>query len=90
MSIGVLTVDDRDLMRETVRSFLESLPGVEVVGEAENGREECWSQRAMNSLFLKQASNEDTATCWSQGISRTVLSGQWQQDFPSAASKLPE
>jgi len=25
-------------MRETLRSFLESLPGVEVVGEAENGR----------------------------------------------------
>ena len=25
-------------MRETVRSFLESLPGLEVVGEAENGR----------------------------------------------------
>jgi DNA-binding NarL/FixJ family response regulator len=25
-------------MRETVRSFLESLPGLEVVGEAENAR----------------------------------------------------
>ena len=25
-------------MRETVRSFLESVPGIEVVGEAENGR----------------------------------------------------
>ena len=38
MSIRVLIVDDHDLMRETLRSFLESLPGVEVVGEAENGR----------------------------------------------------
>ena len=38
MSIRVLIVDDHDLMRETVRSFLESLPGVEVVGEAKNGR----------------------------------------------------
>ncbi|HVO83731.1 MAG TPA: response regulator transcription factor [Syntrophobacteria bacterium] len=38
MSIRVLIVDDHSLMRETLRSFLESLPGVEVVGEAENGR----------------------------------------------------
>ncbi len=38
MTTRVLIVDDHDLMRETLRSFLESLPGVEVVGEAENGR----------------------------------------------------
>jgi DNA-binding NarL/FixJ family response regulator len=38
LSIRVLLVDDHDLIRETVRSFLESLPGLEVVGEAENGR----------------------------------------------------
>ena len=38
MSIRVLIVDDHDLMRETVRSFLKSLPGIQVVGEAENGR----------------------------------------------------
>jgi len=38
LSIRVLIVDDHSLMRETLRSFLESLPGVEVVGEAENGR----------------------------------------------------
>ena len=38
MNIRVLIVDDHNVMRETLRSFLESLPGVEVVGEAENGR----------------------------------------------------
>jgi DNA-binding NarL/FixJ family response regulator len=38
LSIRVLIVDDHDLIRETVRSFLESVPGVEVVGEAKNGR----------------------------------------------------
>ena len=38
MNIRVLIVDDHKVMRETLRSFLESLPGVEVVGEAENGR----------------------------------------------------
>ena len=38
MSIRVIIVDDHDLMRETVRSIVESLPGVEVVGEAKNGR----------------------------------------------------
>ena len=37
MAIRVLIVDDHALMRETLRSFLESLPGLEVVGEAENG-----------------------------------------------------
>ena len=37
MAIRVLIVDDHNLMREALRSFLESLPGVEVVGEAENG-----------------------------------------------------
>jgi len=38
VNIRVLIVDDHKVMRETLRSFLESLPGVEVVGEAENGR----------------------------------------------------
>ena len=38
MSIRVLIVDDHDLMRETVRSLVGSLPGIEVAGEAENGR----------------------------------------------------
>jgi DNA-binding NarL/FixJ family response regulator len=38
VTIRVLIVDDHEVIRETLRSFLESLPGVEVVGEAENGR----------------------------------------------------
>jgi two-component system invasion response regulator UvrY len=38
LNIPVLIVDDHDLMRDTLRSFLERLPGFEVVGEAENGR----------------------------------------------------
>jgi DNA-binding NarL/FixJ family response regulator len=38
VTIRVLIVDDQALMRETLRSFLEGLPGVEVIGEAENGR----------------------------------------------------
>jgi len=38
LTTRVLIVDDHDLMRETLRSLLERLPGVEVVGEAENGR----------------------------------------------------
>jgi DNA-binding NarL/FixJ family response regulator len=38
LNIRLLIVDDHSLMRETLRSFLERLPGVEVVGEAENGR----------------------------------------------------
>ena len=38
MNIRVLIVDDHDAMRQALRSFLEGLLGVEVVGEAENGR----------------------------------------------------
>lgn len=38
MSIGVLIVDDHKMMREALRSLVESAPGIEVVGEAEDGR----------------------------------------------------
>jgi DNA-binding NarL/FixJ family response regulator len=38
LSISVLIVDDHKMMREAVRSLIESTPGIEVVGEAENGR----------------------------------------------------
>ena len=38
MSIGVLIVDDHRMMRETLRSLIESAPGIKVVEEAENGR----------------------------------------------------
>jgi len=37
--IRVLLVDDHTLVRTGVRMILEQLPGVEVVGEASNGRE---------------------------------------------------
>jgi DNA-binding NarL/FixJ family response regulator len=37
LTIRVLIVDDYDLMRQTLRSALENLPGVEVVAEAKNG-----------------------------------------------------
>lgn len=39
MSIRLLLVDDHELMRQGLRAILESEPGVEVVGEAANGRE---------------------------------------------------
>jgi DNA-binding NarL/FixJ family response regulator len=37
--IRVLLVDDHSLVRAGIRSLLEKIPGVEVVGEASNGRE---------------------------------------------------
>lgn len=37
-SIRVLLVDDHSLVRAGIRSLLEKIPGVEVVGEASNGR----------------------------------------------------
>ena len=39
MTLRVLLVDDHELMRQGLRSILESEGGVEVVGEAANGRE---------------------------------------------------
>jgi len=37
--IRVLLVDDHSLVRAGIRSLLEKIPGMEVVGEASNGRE---------------------------------------------------
>lgn len=39
MSIRILLADDHNLMRAGIRSLLEKIGGVEVVGEAANGRE---------------------------------------------------
>ena len=37
MSIRLLIVDDHDVMRENIRSFVSRQPDIEVVGEAEDG-----------------------------------------------------
>lgn len=39
MSIRILLADDHKIMRDGLRSLLEKQPGMEVVGEAVNGRE---------------------------------------------------
>jgi DNA-binding NarL/FixJ family response regulator len=38
-SLSVLIVDDHPLFRKGLRALLESMPGIEVVGEAKSGRE---------------------------------------------------
>lgn len=38
-TLRVLLADDHELVRAGIRSLLEKIPGVEVVGEASNGRE---------------------------------------------------
>jgi two-component system, NarL family, response regulator NreC len=38
MKTRIVLADDHKIMRDGLRSLLEKLPGVEVVGEAENGR----------------------------------------------------
>src|SRR5271165_2414177 len=39
MKIRILLADDHTLLRAGIRSLLEKMPGVEVVGEAADGRE---------------------------------------------------
>lgn len=39
MSIRVLICDDQDLVREGLQAILSTAPGIEIVGEASNGRE---------------------------------------------------
>jgi DNA-binding NarL/FixJ family response regulator len=39
MAIKIILADDHRLMREGLRSLLETQPGIEIVAEAENGRE---------------------------------------------------
>ena len=38
MSVSILIVDDHNIVRDGLRALLEPLPGMKVVGEAENGR----------------------------------------------------
>ena len=39
MSIRVLLADDHAIVRDGLRSVIADEPGIEVVGEAENGRD---------------------------------------------------
>ena len=39
MSISILLADDHRIIRDGLRSLLSTMPGMEVVGEAENGRQ---------------------------------------------------
>ena len=47
MTVGVLLVDDQAMVRTGFRLILESEPGIEVVGEAADGREALAAARAL-------------------------------------------
>jgi two-component system NarL family response regulator len=47
MSIRVLLVDDHELMREGLRAILEREPDIEVIGEAQSGRDSVEQVRAL-------------------------------------------
>ena len=53
-AIRVVLADDHALVRAGIRALLEKLPGIEVVGEADNGREalELVRKRAPNLILL--------------------------------------
>jgi DNA-binding NarL/FixJ family response regulator len=53
-SIRVVLADDHALVRAGIRALLEKLPGIEVVGEADNGREalELIKKSAPNLILL--------------------------------------
>jgi DNA-binding NarL/FixJ family response regulator len=59
-TIRVALVDDHALMRAGIRALLEKLPGVEVVGEASNGREalELIKKKGPNLILLDVSMTE--------------------------------
>ena len=60
MSIRVLLVDDHELMREGLRAILAKEPDVEVVGEAQSGREAVEQVRALApDLVIMDVSMKD-------------------------------
>jgi DNA-binding NarL/FixJ family response regulator len=63
LSIRILLADDHKIMRDGLRSLLEKQPGMEVVGEAVNGRE---------AVQLAQRSKPDVVI---MDINMPVLSG---------------
>ncbi len=63
MSIRIILADDHKIMRDGLRSLLEKQPGMEVVGEAVNGRE---------ALQLAQRSKPDVVI---MDINMPVLGG---------------
>jgi len=67
MTIRVLLVDDHQLMREGLRKILESASGIEVVGEAEDGR----SALAAVAAFRPEVVVMDVAMNGMNGIDAT-------------------
>ena len=54
-AIRVLVADDHAVLRQALRYMLESQPGLEVVGEASNGREAVASALARHDVLLGPA-----------------------------------
>ena len=76
MTIRVLLVDDHQLMREGLRKILESTSGIEVVGEAEDGR----SALAAVAAFRPEVVVMDVAMNGMNGIDATQ---QVRKDHPA-------
>ena len=50
-TITLMLVDDHDVVRTGLRSFLETQPGLEVVAEAKNGIEALEQAKSLNRIL---------------------------------------
>ncbi len=51
MSIKVVLADDHRIIREGIRNLLDREQGIEVVGEASDGREVILKNQELNPMF---------------------------------------
>ena len=93
-TLRVLLADDHELVRAGIRSLLEKMPGVEVVGEASNGREalELVKSELPNLVLMDIAMPElgglETLPRIIKnfpGIKVVILSGHVTEDYVSRA-----
>ncbi len=88
-NISVIVVDSDSGFRKSVRQHISGVPGIELVGEAENlaAAHELLSKTRPKLVFLDLSSKSDEALSWAE---------KWKAEYPglrifaTSASKKPE
>ena len=72
MSIKVLLVDDHQIVRDGIRNLLEKEPDIEVVGQAEDGRQAFQPAQVSDQDRPSAVSGRDL-TPWLAQVVRTII-----------------